>query len=350
MPSTVAVPDIGALVEVRGQRWAVTEVSGVNTSTLVELQSVDDGRYGHTLSVIWEVEQDRRLLPAGSLPELNQEGFDPPDRLAAFLDAVRWSAVTSADVKTLQAPFRSGIAVEDYQLEPLARAVDAPRVNLLLADDVGLGKTIEAGLVAQELLLRHRARRVMIVCPAGLTIKWRDEMAEKFGLSSLIVDSDPVCGVAPQPGQCGQPVPGLPAGDRQPSLATRHQRRNVCSTRCSVRRAERLFDLLILDEAHHVAPAAPKQEYAVDSQQTKLIRGLARHFEHRLFLSATPHNGYRSSFTALLEIIDDQRFARGVEPTDAALADTVVRRLKRAITRARRPQTLSRTRDYTQSR
>jgi SNF2 family DNA or RNA helicase len=61
-------------------------------------------------------------------------------------------------------------------------AVAAPSVNLLLADDVGLGKTIEAGLVAQELLLRHRARTVMIVCPAGLTTKWRDEMADKFGL------------------------------------------------------------------------------------------------------------------------------------------------------------------------
>ena len=76
----------------------------------------------------------------------------------------------------------------------------------------------------------------------------------------------------------------------------------------------RTFDLLILDEAHHVAPAAPRQAYPVDSQQTKLVRRLAPHFEHRLFLSATPHNGYPESFTALLEIIDDQRFARGMPP------------------------------------
>ena len=68
--------------------------------------------------------------------------------------------------------------------------MESPRLNLLLADDVGLGKTIEAGLVAQELLLRHRARRVMIVCPAGLIVKWRDEMAEKFGLGFVIVDSE----------------------------------------------------------------------------------------------------------------------------------------------------------------
>ena len=95
---------------------------------------------------------------------------------------------------------------------------------------------------------------------------------------------------------------------------------------------KRAFDLLILDEAHHVAPAAPKQRYAVDSQQTKLIRWLAPHFEHRLFLSATPHNGYPESFTALLEIIDDQRFARGVDPDPVVQKETVVRRMKGQIT------------------
>jgi hypothetical protein len=62
----------------------------------------------------------------------------------------------------LQAPFRFGVAIEDCQLEPVARALRAPRVNLLIADDVGLGKTIEAGLVARELLLRHRAHRIML--------------------------------------------------------------------------------------------------------------------------------------------------------------------------------------------
>ena len=60
-------------------------------------------------------------------------------------------------------------------------------IAALVADDVGLGKTIEAGLVVQELLLRHRARTVLIVCPASLCVKWRDEMAEKFGLDFTIV-------------------------------------------------------------------------------------------------------------------------------------------------------------------
>ncbi len=71
---------------------------------------------------------------------------------------MRWGVASSADIRTLQAPFRSGIDIEDYQLDPVVRAIQMPRVNLLIADDVGLGKTIEAGLVAQELIIRHRCR------------------------------------------------------------------------------------------------------------------------------------------------------------------------------------------------
>jgi hypothetical protein len=89
----------------------------------------------------------------------------------------------------LQAPFRSGVQIEDYQLEPVVRALSMPRTNLLIADDVGLGKTIEAGLVMQELLLRHRARTMVIVCPAGPTLQWREEMRDKFGLDFRIVDT-----------------------------------------------------------------------------------------------------------------------------------------------------------------
>jgi superfamily II DNA or RNA helicase len=323
-----AEPEIGSLVEVRGHRWVVGTVDRA-ASTLLELQSVEDGRYGETLTVVWQVEPGARVLPAGSLPDIDG-GFDPPEHLAAFLDAVRWGAVTSADVSMLQAPFRSGVAVEDYQLEPVARALTAPRVNLLLADDVGLGKTIEAGLVVQELLLRQRARRAMVVCPAGLTAKWQQEMADRFGLDFTIVNSEQCKMLRLTHGSAANPfevypfvIVSLPwlRGPRAQRLLD-----EVLPT--GGPSEQRRFDLLILDEAHHVAPAAPRQRYAVDSQQTKLLRRLVPHFEHRLFLSATPHNGYLESFTALLELIDNQRFARGVAPDEVARREVMVRRLK----------------------
>ncbi|MEU8506450.1 DISARM system SNF2-like helicase DrmD [Streptomyces brevispora] len=343
------LPEEGKLVEVRGQSWVVARVepspSGGDgdarrPATLVHLQSVADGRFGDTLSVIWEVEPGRRVLPAGSLPDASTGQYDPPSRLAAFLDAVRWSAVASADAKTLQAPFRSGVAVEPYQLEPVSRAVGAPRVNLLLADDVGLGKTVEAGLVAQELLLRGRAHRIMVVCPAGLTLKWRDEMAEKFGLDFTVVNSEHCASLRRTHGTAANPFRVHPLTIVSlPWLRGTKAQRLLDEVIGAPEDSgdgdhKRFFDLLVLDEAHHVAPSAPKQVYAVDSQQTKLIRRLVPHFEHRLFLSATPHNGYPESYTALLELIDDQRFARGMDPDKDALKDTVVRRLKASVTNA----------------
>ena len=190
------LPEPGQVVEVRGSSWAVANVqvqglprspadeASAHLNHVVELQSLDEDRLGEQLSVIWELEVGQTVTPAQGLPEhINPEGFDDPSDLAGFIDAMRWGAVTSADPNRYQAPFWSGAAVEAYQLEPLRRALASPRANLLLADDVGLGKTIEAGLVLQELLLRHRARTAVIVCRAvvspslGLELKigraWR---------------------------------------------------------------------------------------------------------------------------------------------------------------------------------
>lgn len=203
IPRAAAVPEVGQIVTVRGANWAVVDVQqqGLGRSSAddasaqlqhaVTLQSVQENRLGHELRVVWELEQGRSALAHRGLPEeIDPDKFDDPNRLAAFIDALRWGAITSADDGTVQAPFRSGANVEPYQLTPLKRALASPRANLLLADDVGLGKTIEGGLVIQELLLRHRARTVIVVCPAGLAFKWQDEMQEKFGLDFTVVNSE----------------------------------------------------------------------------------------------------------------------------------------------------------------
>ena len=197
-----ALPEPGQVVQVRGAVWAVTEVEAqgllrspaddgqARLEHVVALQSLDEDRMGEELRVVWELEVGNSVVPDRGLPDtISAEALDNPDTLGAFVDAVRWGAVTSADPRAFQSPFRSGATLEPYQLEPLRRALAAPRTNLLLADDVGLGKTIEAGLVIEELLLRHRARSVIVVCPPSLALKWRDEMREKFGLEFVIVDS-----------------------------------------------------------------------------------------------------------------------------------------------------------------
>ena len=274
------------------------------------------------------VEPGTEVIERASLPDPSK-GFDAPDRLEAFLNAVRWGAITSADSGALQAPFRSGIEIEDYQLAPLVRALQMPRVNLLIADDVGLGKTIEAGLVLQELILRHRARTAMIVCPPNLCLKWQVEMREKFGLEFRIVDSSLIKELRRTRGYGVHPFTHFPRlivsidwVKLDGQMAALDEILPVDSNTYP-----RRFDMLIVDEAHSCAPPASGR-YAVDSLRTKAIRRLAPHFEHRLFLSATPHNGRDESFQGLLALLDSQRFARGVEPSTDLLGQVMIRRLK----------------------
>jgi superfamily II DNA or RNA helicase len=338
--AAAAKPTPGQLVTVRNRQWVVTEVTRSSVaaedparaaqgapSHLVTLVSVEDDARDEELRVVWELEQspvvhDQYALPTPAV------GFDAPDRLDAFLDAVRWGAIASADRTALQAPFRSGVEIQEYQLDPVVRALSMPRTNLLIADDVGLGKTVEAGLVMQELMLRHRARSMLIVCPAGLTLQWRDEMRDKFGLDFRIVDSTLLRELRRSRGLYANPWTHFPRLIVSVDWLKRERPlRMLREVLPHVPEYPRTFDLLVVDEIHTCAPSGTGR-YAVDSQRTKAIRSLAPHCEHRLFLSATPHNGYLESFTALLELLDDHRFARGVKPSEEQLRRVMVRRLK----------------------
>lgn len=329
----IAQPEPGQLVEVRRRQWVVTDIaasglSGGNGDTqhLVTLVSLDEDAVNETLAAVWELEPGARILETAGLPAV--EGWDTCERLEAFLDAIRWGAATNADRSLLQAPFRSGVEIQDYQLDPLVRAVDMARANLLIADDVGLGKTIEAGLVIQELLVRHRARSIFIVCPASLQVKWQTEMHEKFGLEFRIVDTDYVKRLRRERGIHANPWTSFPRLIASVDwMKTGEGLRLIKDVLPPHVTYPRKFDILVVDEAHNVAPSAASR-YAMPSQRTRLIRTLAPHFEHRLFLTATPHNGYQESFTSLLELLDNQRFARGVMPDEKQLQRIMVRRMK----------------------
>jgi len=325
------VPETGQLVEVRRRQWIVSSVESSSLTKndaqhLITLSSLDEDALGEELQVVWQIEPGARILERASLPSIT--GWDDTARLEVFLDAVRWGAVTNADRSFLQAPFRSGIAIEDYQLDPLVRALDMPRANLLIADDVGLGKTIEAGLVIQELLVRHRARTVLVVCPSSLQVKWKDEMQEKFGLEFRIVDTDYIKKLRRERGINANPWTSFPRLIASMDWIKQGEGLRLLKDILPAHVTyPRQFDILVVDEAHNVAPAG-SANYAIESLRTKVMRLLSPHFEHRLFLTATPHNGYQESFTSLLELLDDQRFARTVMPDRKQLERIMVRRLK----------------------
>ena len=320
-------PEAGAIVHVRQRLYLVEQVvppPSVGEATLVRLSCVDDDAQGQSLDVLWENELDAEVRTGENWQQMAERGFDPAQRFAAYLNTLRWNCVTSTDPRLLQSPFRAGIRLDPYQLEPLRKALRLPRVNLFIADDVGLGKTIEAGLIARELLLRKKIREIVVSCPPSMLLQWQEELSARFGLQFEILDKEYVQRVRRERGFSVNPW------STHSRFLVSHRLLIDEAYSASLRDwlgTFRAGTLLILDEAHHAAPAGG-QRYAIDSQTTHAVRSLAPRFEHRLFLSATPHNGHSNSFSALLEILDPQRFCRGVKVIKQNREDVMVRRIK----------------------
>lgn len=326
-PAAVALKP-GQIVRVRSRLYLVQGVvppPAPGEQTLVHLACLDDDAQGTELSVLWESEVDAEPLGATSWKDVARRGFDPAHIFAAYYHTLRWNCVTATDPKLFQAPYRAGIQVMAYQLEPLRKALLLPRVNLFIADDVGLGKTIEAGLILRELVMRQKVRRMVVACPPSIVLQWRDELERRFGLTFVVYDRDYVLARRRERGY------GINPWTTHSRFIISHALLRDEDYAAPLRDWLDNFSpgaILILDEAHHAAPASASK-YAIDSQFTRIVRELAPRFEHRLFLSATPHNGHSNSFAALLEILDPQRFCRGVPVKSARLRDAVmVRRLK----------------------
>ncbi len=329
-PLPLRPPRVGELVEVRSRRWLVeaVETPAPPASPRVALACADDDAQGQTLEVWWDFEIDRRILEQEAWGAVGARGFDPPRHFGAFLHTLRWSCVTATDPSLFQSPFRAGIRIDAYQMEPLRKALRMPRVNLFIADDTGLGKTIEAGLIARELLLRKKARTIVVAAPASVLEQWKAEMEERFGLLFVILDRARLAQVRQERGFGVNPW-------RTHSRFLVSHNLLIDPTWADPMR-EWLGEmqpgsLLILDEAHHAAPSSGGR-YGIETKFTRAVRDLGGRFEHRLFLSATPHNGHSNSFSTLLELLDPYRFTRGVPVRGrGALEDVMVRRIKEDV-------------------
>jgi superfamily II DNA or RNA helicase len=322
-------PTIGELVHVRARRWLVERVlTAADGGSVVSLACADDDAQGEELEVFWDYEIDRRILEEERWQDLAARGFDDPRQFAAYLNTLRWNTVTATEPNLFQAPFRAGITIDAYQMEPLRKALRLPRVNLFIADDTGLGKTIEAGLIARELLLRKKVKTIVVAAPPSVLEQWKAELDERFGLVFEILDRRYVAGVRRERGF------GVNPWETHSRFLVSH---NLLTdpTYADPMRAwlgtMKAGSMLILDEAHHAAPSSGGR-YGIETKFTRAVRDLGARFEHRLFLSATPHNGHSNSFSTLLELLDPTRFTRGVRVRGKKELEAVmVRRLKEDI-------------------
>ncbi len=277
----------GALVRARGREWVVLPDSEPDFLLLRPLGGTDDEVTGIFLPI-------ERVEPAVfARPDPSSPGDHRSCRLLREAARLGFRATTG--------PFRSfaSLAVEPrpYQLVPLLMALKLDPVRLLIADDVGIGKTVEALLIARELLERGDAHGLTVLCPPHLAEQWQEEMQTKFHLEAELVLPSTVGRLERQ---CAQ---NQPLFDRFPYT--------VVSTDYikSDRRREDFLrecpDLVIVDEAHTCASAGQGGGRS-RHQRHHLLRGLAaRGDRHLLLVTATPHSGNEDAFRSLLSLLHE---------------------------------------------
>ena len=189
------------------------------------------------------------------------------------------------------------LRIEPYQLVPLMRALDMPRPRLLLADGVGLGKTIQAGLIAAELIARRRAHRILIVAPSGpLLRQWEQETRLRFGLKFTLVTSASELWEVRRAHQLG---------------ANPFDNISLCITALDFAKQDYVleeierctWDLVIIDEAHHCVGLGPHASQE-STYRRRLAEALARRSDGLLLLTATPHDGHDTHFSSLIALLD----------------------------------------------
>lgn len=307
----------GTTVKARGLTWEVVHVEPAGEELRYRLRCSGSDLGGYEIDVLSPFEQVEPLVTG-----LNPKKAGRLKEWLLFHEAFLLEQALGPSALLAVQPGRLNIA--PYQLVPVMRALSMTRPRLLLADGVGLGKTIEAGLVIAELIARRRAHRVLIVSPPGpLLQQWDDEMRLRFGLRfeairdwgslqekrrELVLGANPFDSV----GLC---LLSIDFAKQEKVLL-------------DLERAA--WDLVIIDEAHHCVSLGTVAD-GEDSRRRRLAEVLARQADAFLLLTATPHDGYDEHFASLLALLDPSL----VDGRGAIRGETyrkhIVRRLKHHI-------------------
>lgn len=278
----------GQIVEIRNRLWRVDSIykNEILVSSIDSINNIQR-RFYIPYEKIQQATID--LPPADRIGELSKQQL--------LVNAYRISLIHgTSPFLSLQ---RSSVVPTNFQLVPVVMALSFPRVRLLVADDVGLGKTIEAGLIMNELIARQIVRKILVICPASLREQWQETLFNFFKLEFKIISS-----LHKKYLEKGLPI-GLSPWDYFQRLITSVDYAKSKTNLNEVLSYE--WDLVIVDEAHSCArPHLASATQSVTMQRFELIREISKKSKHLLLLTATPHNGYTDSFTSLIEFLDIQ--------------------------------------------
>jgi superfamily II DNA/RNA helicase len=309
---------------------------------VVDIQTL----WGETTCRVWLPGRDCVVrIPASRLKPLESAGAGSPDNIAYVAAAARVADALTQDI--LLAPIESSVIPLPHQIRALSRAMANDSIRYLLADEVGLGKTIEAGLIIRELKLRGLVKRTLVIAPKGLVIQWVSEMRFHFGETFQPVlpeDIKTLKRITPKldtdkdsKGNHNPEV--IPANAWQmfsqvvvpmDSVKPLDRRRGWSAAQLGEHNRERFedlisagWDLVIVDEAHRLGGSTDQVA------RFKLGQGLSEAAPYLLLLSATPHQGKTEAFHRLVSLVDSQAFPDCESVTRERVQPYVIRTEKR---------------------
>ena len=288
-----------------------------------------DSIWGLSYYRIWLPDQDAivrvaadQLIPLDKAPGMGQE------QVSFIATAARISDALTHDV--LLAPIESSVIPLPHQIHALTRALSGDRVRYLLADEVGLGKTIEAGLIIRELKLRGLVRRVLVLAPKGLVTQWVAEMKGHFNEDFRLLMPSDFAGYRRIAGEENPWRTHHQVICPMDSVKPLEKRRGWSRAQVAEYNQDRFdslvaagWDLIIVDEAHRMGGSSDQVA------RYRLGQGLAEAAPCLLLLSATPHQGKSDAFHRLLTLLDVDQFPSQSSVTRERVAPFVIRTEKR---------------------
>ena len=311
------LPSPGAVIEVRSAPWKVNSIKtrdkGFRELACRGIAGITKGKYA---SFVFELEPSLRVLAPDEInliPDLSSGIIDTKLYLAA---SFRATPTTSRKPLTLG---RAAIDDLSFQHLPVEMALRQDRVRLLIADDVGLGKTLEAGLIASELALRGRASRILVVTTKSMLVQFQKEIWTRFSIPLVRLDSAAIRRMRNK----------IPAhynvfDEFERSIVSIDTLKRDSQIRAAIE--DSYWDLIIIDEAHNSADRS--KNTGKTAQRAKLAQLLARKSDSLLLLTATPHDGSQESFASLIRMLDPTRVPAATKLKREDIEDLVVRRFR----------------------
>lgn len=311
----------GMRVVIRDEEWLVRRVDpSADGGHLLSCDGVSELVRGQEVLFLTELEAEIEILDPAQT-ELIPDTSDKYSASLLYLESQFRRSVPNDDA--IHLGHRGVMNLVPYQLDPALQALRQPRSRILIADAVGLGKTLEAGILATELIQRGRGKRILVVTQKSMLTQFQKEWWSRFTIPLVRLDSVGLARVRNR-----IPANHNPFNYFDRSIISMDTLKNNLEYRNYL--GEAWWDIIVIDECHNVAARASETGI---SRRARLARLLSGRSDTMILLSATPHDGSARSFASLMSLLDPTAISDHDDytPDDFKNKGLVVRRFKKDI-------------------